>query len=546
MKKSLPPEEVAKLRAKLEELAPREEGRKQLIESFCNLYDVSRATVYRAIRGNGKLKVRADKGRPRKISRSELEKYCQIIAALKLRTENKKGRHISTKRSIELLEKYGVETPSGLVKAPMGLLSRSLVNRYLNELGYDRVSMSIQPPSVRFQAAKSNQCWQLDLSPSDLKHIPEPSWIDPEKGKPTLYLFSVTDDRSGANYTEYRCVYGEEVEATLRFLFNAMTAKNYEGFLFQGIPEMIYMDNGPVAKSKVFGRVLDSLGIKLHTHLPKDKDGRRKTARSKGKVERPFRTFKEGHETLYHFHTPRTEKEANEWMAHYLMSYNQQGHRSEPHSRIADWLSNLPEEGYREMCSWERFCTFAREPERAKVSGDSRISVDGIYYEVDPELVGEKVFLWWGLLDNELFVEVEGKRYGPYSPVGAPIQINKYRKFKKTKREKRADSIELLAKQINLPREALTSKVAPLPNLPTSPAKSIPFPDSITPEALEFENHIEAKLAISKYLGLSIGSLPKEQRDFVAALVASSLNKAEVLSEVKSYFRKVKRKRKES
>tara|TARA_Y100001978_G_scaffold75477_1_gene67678 strand:- start:307 stop:621 length:315 start_codon:yes stop_codon:yes gene_type:complete len=102
----------------------------------------------------------------------------------------------------------------------------------------------------------------------------------------------------------------------------------------------------------------------------------------------------------------------------------------------------------------------------------------------------------------------------------------------------------LLAKQINLPREALTSKVDPLPNLPKSPSKSIPFPDSVTPESLEFENHIEAKLAISKYLGLSIGSLPKEDRAFIAELVAVSLNKAEVLSEVKSYFRKVKRKRK--
>jgi hypothetical protein len=35
-------------------------------------------------------------------------------------------------------------------------------------------------------------------------------------------LFSVVDDRSGLAYQEYRCVYGEDVEAGLRFLFNAM------------------------------------------------------------------------------------------------------------------------------------------------------------------------------------------------------------------------------------------------------------------------------------------------------------------------------------
>ncbi len=544
MRKTLPPEEVTKLRAKLEILKPRSKERKHLIESICTLFDVSRATVYRAIRENGKLKVRADKGRPRKLSLNELDLYCQIIAALKLRTRNKKGRQMSTVRAIEVLEKFGVETPNGLVKAPKGILNRSLVNRHLNELGYDKATLSCQPPAVRFQAKNANDCWQLDLSPSDLKYLPEPSWVDPEKGKPTLYLFSVVDDRSGANYTEYRCVYGEEVEATLRFLFNAMSAKNHEGFLFQGIPKMIYTDNGPVRKSKVFQRVLDSLGVRLDSHMPRETDGRRTTSRSKGKVERPFRTFKEGHETLYRFHTPNTEEEANEWLIQYLINYNQQNHRSEPHSRIEDWLNSLPDKGFREMCSWERFCTFAREPEKATVSNDSRISVDGVYYEVDPDLVGEKVFLWWGLLDDELYIEHEQKRFGPYSPVGAPIQLHRYRKFKKTKKEKKADKIELLSKQINLPREAITSKVEPLPNLPNSPGKSIPFPLDIDTESLDFENHIEAKLAISKYLGCPIGSLPPDDRKFVADLVLDTLNKSEVLAKAKSYFRTVHRRRK--
>ncbi len=53
-------------------------------------------------------------------------------------------------------------------------------------------------------------------------------------------LYSVVDDRSGVCYQEYHCVYGEDVEAALRFLFNAMTAKATDGFPFQGIPEMIY------------------------------------------------------------------------------------------------------------------------------------------------------------------------------------------------------------------------------------------------------------------------------------------------------------------
>ena len=56
------------------------------------------------------------------------------------------------------------------------------------------------------------------MSPSDLKHIDKPDWIDPTKGMPTLMLFSVVDDRSGVNYQEYRFrVYGEDAESALRF-----------------------------------------------------------------------------------------------------------------------------------------------------------------------------------------------------------------------------------------------------------------------------------------------------------------------------------------
>src|SRR5438552_18681258 len=107
-----------------------------------------------------------------------------------------------------------------------------------------------------------------------------------------------------------------------------------------------------------------ALGIAWQPHVAAGKDGRRVTARSKGKVERPFRTVKEMHETLYHFHEPRDEEEANAWLMNFLVRYNAMEHRSEPHSRMEDWLENLPASGVRAACSWERLCTFAREPVR--------------------------------------------------------------------------------------------------------------------------------------------------------------------------------------
>ncbi|MDT9165962.1 IS481 family transposase, partial [Escherichia coli] len=79
---------------------------------------------------------------------------------------------------------------------------------------------------------------------------------------------------------------------------------------------------------------------------------------------------------------------------------NNGDHRTESHARIEDWLRHLPPDGVRAMCSWERFCAFAREPERRTVAGDATVSVEGASYEVEPELAGETVTLLWGLFDQ--------------------------------------------------------------------------------------------------------------------------------------------------
>ena len=350
-RKAIPTDSLLQLRQRLDRLPPKSPERAAQISAMALLYGISVTTVYRSLRSFQKPHTahRRDHGKPRILPQSELEHYCELVAALKLRTTNKAGRHLSTTRAIELLEEHGVETAQGLVIVPHGLLRRPTVNRYLSLFRLDHSRMLREPPSVRFQAQCSNDCWQFDMSPSDLKYIECPDWIDPARGQPTLMLFSVVDDRSGMTYQEYRCVYGEDAESALRFLFNAMNPKSNPEMPFQGRPKILYLDNGPVAKSHVFQNVMQALHIDWQTHMPAGKDGTRTTARSKGKVERPFRTVKEAHETLYHFHKPQTEQQANEWLWNYLIRYNAQRHRSEKHSRQEDWRLYLPAEGVLEV-----------------------------------------------------------------------------------------------------------------------------------------------------------------------------------------------------
>ncbi|MDB5773803.1 MAG: Integrase, catalytic region [Burkholderia sp.] len=541
-RKAIPVDSLLQLRQRLDRLPHKSPERAAQIAAVAGLYGVSTTTVYRALHVFQKPHTahRADHGKPRLLPQTELERYCELIAALKLRTTNKNGRHLSTVRAIiGLMEDYGVETAQGLVKVPKGLLCRPTVNRYLSLLRLDQPHLLREPPAVRFQAEHSNDCWQFDMSPSDLKHIDKPDWIDPAKGQPTLMLFSVVDDRSGVGYQEYRCVYGEDAESAIRFLFNAMAAKGDAAFPFQGRPKMIYLDNGPVAKSRVFQNVMQALGIEWLTHIPAGKDGTRTTARAKGKVERPFKTVKEAHETLYHFHKPETEKQANEWLIRYLLRYNDQGHRYEKHSRLQDWLANLPSDGLRDMCTWEQFCRFAREPESRKVGIDARIVIGGTSYEVEPDMAGETVVLLWGLFDDEMYVEFDGEKFGPYHPVAGPIPLHRYRAFKRGKADERADRIRVLADQLDLPISALAGNDVQL----TPPATAIPLPrqpfDAGSHE-YHFATIIAAKLAIADDLAQPLAKFAPADRAFIDQVLSETLTRSIVLARIRDYFRNKK------
>ena len=150
--------------------------RRAFIEGCADLHGVFAATVYRALRDQFRPRSlhRRDRGSPRRVTRREMERFCELIAAMKLRTTNLKGRHLSTGRAIELLVEPGIETPDGLVQVQRGLLTRSTVNRYLRAWGMDGTRLAQPSPAVRFQAEHSNDCWQFDLSPSDLKQVPAP------------------------------------------------------------------------------------------------------------------------------------------------------------------------------------------------------------------------------------------------------------------------------------------------------------------------------------------------------------------------------------
>ena len=78
-----------------------------------SLYGLSEQTLYRALakRARSRALRRSDRGTPQVLPQDKMEYYCELIAAIKVRTSNKKGRHLSTGEAIRLIYKRGMGGP---------------------------------------------------------------------------------------------------------------------------------------------------------------------------------------------------------------------------------------------------------------------------------------------------------------------------------------------------------------------------------------------------------------------------------------------------
>jgi hypothetical protein len=96
-------EALMDLRRRLGTLPPRSPERRRIIQATAALYGVSEPTLYRQLRQHRQPHAvgRSDRGVPRILPTSALERFLEVIAAVKLRTSN---RHAV---SVNLLYGFG-------------------------------------------------------------------------------------------------------------------------------------------------------------------------------------------------------------------------------------------------------------------------------------------------------------------------------------------------------------------------------------------------------------------------------------------------------
>ncbi|NJN37167.1 MAG: transposase [Nitrospiraceae bacterium] len=253
------------------------------------------------------------------------------------------------------------------------LLPRSTVHRLLQRRGLmDRPIPTTGDPNDRrrFTFDKAGALWM-----SDVMHGPS---VSAEKGrKRKTYLIATIDD---ATRVIPYCAFAlsENTTAFLSVLRQAIIRR--------GIPERLYVDNGAAYRSRYLSLVCAKLGITLIHARPYQPQG-------KGKMERWFRTVRQsflaqvGSSALDSLDTLNREL----W-AFVEREYHQSPHRGLNNQTPYDVWAQLSSAVRLPSESLDLDDLFLLE-EKRKVSRDRIVSLRGVPYEVDANLVGQTVSL---------------------------------------------------------------------------------------------------------------------------------------------------------
>jgi putative transposase len=236
----------------------------------------------------------------------------------------------------------------------------------------------------RFAFERAGQLWM-----SDVMH--GPAVMAPDRRKRKTYLIAFIDDATRViPYAAF--AHAENTRAFLPVLKQAI--------LRRGFAERLYVDNGAHYRSQHLALVCAKLGIALIHARPYRPQG-------KGKIERWFKTLRAQLLTRL----TAADTQTLETLNRRLWAYVEGEYHHTPHSALD---RQTPLERWAQTGEAVRFPEpdldlddlFLFESLR-KVQKDRTVSLNGLVYEVDAALIGQRVTL----------------RYDPSAAPGRPIQV---------------------------------------------------------------------------------------------------------------------------
>lgn len=315
-------------------------------------------------------KPRADRGQ----SRSLPAQVVEVLLALK------EGQPALSVQLVIREARKHADVPEALPLPP------STVHRLLTRHGLMDKTQGVQGDTDRrrFAFQQAGEMWM-----SDVMHGPSVQVAGRRRHK--TYLIAFIDDATRV-IPHCAFTFSENTQTFLPILKQALQRR--------GIPERLYVDNGANYRSRHLALVCAKLGITLIHARPYRPQG-------KGKIERWFKTVRA--QLLIRL-TP-ADTLSLEALNRRLGGWLEGEYHHAPHRGLE---GNTPLEQWAQHAEAVRFPEpeldldelFLFEAQR-KVQKDRTVSLNGVIYEVDAALVGEKITL----------------RFNPGAPPERPVQV---------------------------------------------------------------------------------------------------------------------------
>ena len=313
-----------------------------------------------------------------------------LAEAIRLREEE-------PKRITRMILEHLKSNPDFSVEAQTVALST--LARHLRQRNKTRRAIKKETKGYRrFERPFPGNMWQFDYT--DGIHLPDPR--DPSKRRKTQICVGI-DDHSRL------CV---AARAYWRGNWPSLEDCTRHSFATWSLPQQIFVDNGKVFCCEDYERILSELNVGLIHRTPHYPEGG-------GKIEAIIGTLQEeifpelknaGIETLDEF---------NDILAEWAYGYNRRKHTQTEQVPLERWQADMSRLRPIDPARLAEAFWWRREP---KVTKTGLLSVNGVEYELDLALAGQKVEARYDPFDPSgtvRIVDANGKLWGAYRPRAA-------------------------------------------------------------------------------------------------------------------------------
>ncbi len=255
-------------------------------------------------------------------------------------------------------------------------------------------------PRKRYEMRYFGELWVADFM-----HGPKLHAQEGDKRKKRAILMAIIDDHSRV-ITGFAWGLAEDtklIEAVFK-----------DAILTYGIPDRFYCDNGPAFSSQYLALVCASLNVGLIHSKPYDSP-------SRGKVERFFRSVRQGFLCDVGEESGLTLQALNENFRDWLRDYHHRHHHGidgRPLDRLQASSSQYP----RKRIDSDSLEEFFMVTVKRLVNKDSTLSLNNVIYEVPPEFIDQRVELKFKQeRPTEVFLYHDGRRVTKVTPVDSQL-----------------------------------------------------------------------------------------------------------------------------